>query len=139
MDPLVKQYLNSIKCPICRHQIDIFEKNKQGNNYACVRDPSHYAFRYVTSDKPYRLEYEDVCVYNGKYIYSIRQHYYINYSTGSEKIEETIIYIQEVDKEFRIIEKGISKLFNYKKLLFDFQKTDEIKIINRIKTILTFQ
>lgn len=140
MDPAVKAFLNSLRCPICKHQIDIMGgKDKRGNNYSCVSVPSHFSFLYITWDGPLRLEREDVHVYSGKYLYEIRQYHWTGGAIILKKKEETIIYIKEVDKEFRIIEKDKVQRFQYDKLLFDFQKTDESKIINRVKTILVFQ
>lgn len=141
MDPLVKKILNSLRCPICKSQIDLFQaKKKNGNNFACATNHTHYAMFFVSWDLPYRIEQEDVQVYSGNYLYEIRQHHYLSPpSLPPMKCNETLIYIKEVDKELRVIEKGKLLKFQYPQLLFDFQNTTNEKIINRVKTILVFQ
>ncbi len=139
MDPIVKKILNSLRCPICKGQIDLVEA-KKGNNFGCVREPHHYSFFFVHWEQPYRIEHEDVAVYYGKHLYEIRQYHYT--STGGthpQTCTDTVIYIKEVDKEFRVIEKAKVERFEYNKTLFDFQQTDKDKIINRVRTILVFQ
>jgi len=142
MDPLAKRLLNSLRCPICKSQIDLlsFTKNKKGNNFGCAQDQNHYAIFLVHWDLPFRVEQEDVQVYSGKYLYEIRQNHYVSPPTiPAVKCNETLIFIKEVDKEFRVIEKGKLQHFQYNQILFDFQTTSKDKIINRVKTILVFQ
>jgi hypothetical protein len=64
-----------------------------------------------------------------------------NYSTFLESTlestqENTNILIKSIDPEGRVLD--LLRSFNYNKILFDFQQTDQNKIINRINTILTF-
>ncbi len=148
MDPVVKAFLNSLKCPVCKSQIDLFQaKKKDGNNFACVQDYTHYAIFLVHWEQPLRIESEDVRVYKGKYLYDIKQHHYLPGNNhfglgpgfGPLRCDKTTIIVREIDKEFRIIEKLEAKSFEYDKVLFDFQNTSEQKIINRVKTILVFQ
>lgn len=143
MDKVAKQILNSLKCPICGSQIDLFEwakpVSKKGNNFGCVAEPSHYGLFFVHWELPYRIEKEDVMIYNGSHLYDIQQEHYIANTSGRVKITRTRIYIRDIDEEFRIIDNGVFKTFAYNKLLFDFAHTTRDKVINRVKTILVFQ
>jgi hypothetical protein len=80
-------------------------------------------------DNASQINYDQVSLYEGRHKYRIDQRYLI---------DRTVIDIWEVDAEHHLIkEKG--KTFFYQKLLFDYPKTNHDRIINRIKTILTFQ
>lgn len=140
MDPIVKGFLNSRRCPICKSQIYFYSGREfKGNNFGCVNRPTHFSFLYITDDGQYRMEREDVQVYSGKFLYQVRQYHWTGKPPVVKKKEETIIYIKKVDKELQVIEKSKVERFQYDKLLFDFQSTDESKIIHRVRTILVFQ
>lgn len=133
MDPIARQILNTLKCPLCQSQIDFYIVNNSHNmyryNFGCVVDWQHYRFKFDYSDILFKIEYETVMVYDNNYLYNITQ-YCDN---------RTEIVINTVDAEHRIIDNKKKILFNYDKRLFDFTKTNQEKIINRIKTILVFQ
>jgi hypothetical protein len=136
MDKATKVFLNSLKCPLCKGQVDMFDSNvhrPSGKyNYACATDYNHYTI--LINDLYYgtiKLSEEIVKIYHDKYLYTIIQFRQIK--------EKTSILIYNTDAENRIIEKQIPKIFNYSKLLFDFQKTNKENILNRVKTILVFQ
>jgi len=141
MDKAAKLILNSLRCPVCKSQIDmlgwqaVMKKSRQFN-YCCVAEPEHYGFWFITWDPPLRIESEVVVVYDEHLQYEIKQQHFDQYGTPSLK---TSIYIREVDPEHRVIENIESKVFTYEKCLFDFPNSSGEKIINRIKTILVFQ
>lgn len=137
MDKAAKLILNSLRCPLCGGQIDLRDItiNKRGNNFVCVNNATHYAIFFVHWEQPSRIEKETVMIYDGPHLYQIVQEYYV---LGRSFIN-TRISIRDIDPEGRIIDKGKFKSLDYKKSLFDFSKSNEEKIIGRIKTILVFQ
>jgi hypothetical protein len=80
-------------------------------------------------DNPPKISYDVVNVYEGKHKFRIDQRYLIN---------RTTIDIWEVDAEQHLVNEQ-SKIFTYQQILFDYRTTNRDKIVNRIKTILTFQ
>ena len=138
MDKAAKLILNSLKCPICKSQIDLVTWTKAGvrapknHNFGCVQDPYHYSICFIHWEGPPKIESEMVHVYSNNYLYTILQKY-----LGSE--QQTKIFINEVDKEYRLLDTSKIKTFEYNKLLFNFSQSNEERIINRIKTILMFQ
>lgn len=133
MDPLVKQMLNSLKCPVCKGQVDLMDYGNQTRNkkfnYCCVNNWEHYRLFFVHWEPVLRIEYEMVVLYEGRHQYSIWQ--FENNSTS--------IFISEVDAENRVLENVDATQFVYNKKLFDFSQTNREKLINRAKTILVFQ
>lgn len=131
MDKLVKQLLNSLKCPICKKQIDTFSSKrltKISYDFACVSDHSHY--KIGLSDEFIRDEL--VSFYNKNKKISIYQY-------KNPLFEKTTIYIDSVDLEKRVIEGAPRLSSSFDKVLFDFQKINESQLISKIKTILVFQ
>lgn len=135
MDPLVKQTLNALRCPICKGQVDLVDwKQKlptRKYNFCCVNDWEHYRLFFVHWEPVLRIEYENVRIYEGRHLYDITQ--FENFSTE--------IFVFDVDPENRIIssDKKAPAPFTYNKKLFDFSKTNRDKIVNRVRTILVFQ
>jgi len=80
-------------------------------------------------DNPSRIHYDVVDIYEGKYKFRIDQRYLIN---------RTTIDIWEIDAERNLVDEQ-SKIFKYEQILFDYRNTTRDKIVNRIKTVLTFQ
>ena len=76
-----------------------------------------------------KIHYDMVDIYEGKHKYRIDQRYLIN---------RTTIDVWEVDIEHNLKNEK-SKIFTYHQIMFDYPNTNREKIINRIKTILTFQ
>lgn len=135
MDPLVKQTLNTFRCPICKGQVDLLDWKQKGSryiyNFCCVNEWEHYRLFFVHWEPVLRVEYETVVIYEGRHKYEITQ-----FGTNITEIQ-----IFNVDPENRVIEdpqKKISK-FSYPKHLFDFAQTNRDKILNRVRTILVFQ
>lgn len=139
MDPVAKQLLNSLKCPVCKSQIDLVgwqrsQRKDKDCNFACVSMPEHYGVWFPHWDDPSKI-YRDVCkVYSGSHLYEIDQRYWL----GDIPVNQTNVRIFDVDPERRVLPKN-HLLFSYNKILFDFRNTTEEKIINRVKTILVFQ
>jgi len=135
MDKIVKIIVNALRCPICKSQIDghdMYYPNIRSTsfNFHCVSNYHDYRFwmPYDGYSVP-KILYDMVDVYDGHYLYRIDQKYDIN---------ETIIDVWGVDVEHNMINEQ-SKIFTYQQILFDYQNTDRNKIVNRLKTVLTFQ
>jgi hypothetical protein len=141
MDKVAKLILNSLKCPVCGGQIDLLdwtklEQKPKDQNFSCVYDPEHYGVWLVHWEHPIRLEFERATVYEGHHQYMVSQHHWME----GVPHQRTTVLIRKVDPEHRILDTEKPKLFTYdQKLLFDFTKTNREKLVNRIKTILTFQ
>ena len=144
MDKAAKCFLNSIKCPICKSQLDTldglsplyYKYDKMIKNFSCCKDYEHYAIYLIYWELPVRICTETLILYEGKYQYKISQYHSPNNPTIDDATEITI---KEVDSEHRLLDTYMNKTFNYNKLLFDFKNSDKEKIFNRIKTILVFQ
>lgn len=136
MDKRVKLIVNSLKCPLCKAQIegyDVYAPNAKSTsfNFHCVSNYYDYRFwmPYDDYNAP-KIEYDMVHLYEGKFKYHIDQRY---------KINRTRIDMFEVDLEHNIKDETKGKNFQYDKILFDYPNTNRTKIVNRLKTILTFQ
>jgi len=139
MDKLAKQVINRMRCPLCRGQLDLLdwrevERKDKDYNFYCVFDSEHYALWFLHWVQPPILETERVILYEGSYQYTISQ---VHHYQAPQTL--TTIKLSKVDPENRVIEGLQPKFFTYDKHLFDFQKTNREKIVNRIKTILVFQ
>lgn len=141
MDKAAKMFLNSLKCPVCGAQIDLFSwvitrvGSKKGHNFGCAAEPSHYGIYFMHWEVPHRLELESALVTNNGHQYEVRQTHYL----GGKPVNFTEIRIWDIDAENRVINSSVFKSFNFDKHLFDFSKTNKEKLVNRIKTILVFQ
>ena len=132
MDPLVKKLLNSLRCPICKGQLDLMSyavsSKPKKYNFSCVYDFRHYGIFLNHWDLPPVIHEEGVIIFEQPYRFDILQ-----------ENNNTQIIIYETDLEERVIDNIKPKVFKYDKLLFNFSKTSREKILNRIKTILVFQ
>jgi hypothetical protein len=138
----LKSLLNPLKCPVCKSKIDLAapSSKKGGNNFACVTDNAHYGLFIVHWELPVRIESETVKVYDHKYLYEIDQFHTLTIpNRKATKSNETIIFIREIDKNRNIVKHGKIDQLQFSQILFDFQNTNQEKIINRVKTILVFQ
>jgi hypothetical protein len=140
MDKAAKLILNSLKCPVCGGQIDLLdwtklEQKPKDQNFSCVYDPEHFGIYLVHWEQPIRLEFERATVYEGSHQYQVTQNHWL----AGFRTQRTVVLIREVDPEHRIIDTVKAKQFVYNKLLFDFNKTNREKLVNRVKTILVFQ
>jgi hypothetical protein len=131
MDKATKIILNSLRCPLCASQIDMFQDKRKVYNYSCSSVPEHYRIQFHSLGFPAGVLLESVTIYEGSHQYEIIQNHFTDIKTD--------IIMKSVDPEFRIIDKVSPKIFTYKKVLFDFQNTNKEKILNRVKTILVFQ
>lgn len=139
MDKVAKLILNSLRCPVCRGQIDLFDwakpVSKKGHNFGCVYDPTHYGIYFVHWDIPIRIEKETAVVCDKSHQYEIEQTSYVS----GQPFLHTRIRMWDIDAEQRVVNSGEFKDFGFNKHLFDFAKTNKEKLLNRIKTILVFQ
>lgn len=129
MKPLAKQLLNSLRCPICNGQldlIDIYKPERNGCNFTCVIDSSHYSIFLNHWDEPAKIEREALSVNENNLSYKIIQDY-------KPLFNSTLINIQDLQ------DPGIpSKKITIRNKIFDFNKINKDTIINQIKTVLTF-
>ena len=135
MDKATKTLLNSLKCPICKSQIDLYDflqKNSRSTsyNFCCATDYAHYQMWFPHWDAAAIINYDRVDLYEGKYKYRIDQRYLIN---------STQITIWEVDVEHRFLDERPRKIFKYPQIFFNYSNTNRDRMVNRVKTILTFQ
>lgn len=139
MNAIVKKFLNAIKCPVCKGQIDIFDGRRASPgrrfNFACATNYEHYAIYLNTDNAPFfEIEEEYASVKDNKYKYEI-----VQYHSLLLKAHQTNILIFDINGDGNVIEGNAIKDFSYNKALFDLQKTSTKKLLNRIKTILVFQ
>lgn len=139
MDKPAKLILNSLRCPVCRGQIDLFEwaqpVSKKGHNFGCVYDPLHYGIYFVHWELPIRIEKETATVCDKSHQYEIEQTSYVS----GRPFQHTRIRMWDIDPEGRVPNTSQFKDFAFNKHLFDFTKTSKDKLLSRIKTILVFQ
>lgn len=136
LDPVAKAFLNSLRCPICGNQIDMYEPPKQTGashyNYACATDSDHYVNEIDFKSISGFIRYEIVRIYDGSHLYEIDQ-----YAGGM-----TVLRVADIDPEHRLLPNKEGKLYQiacqFDKKLFDFQNTNREKILNRVKTLLVF-
>jgi hypothetical protein len=134
VNPLARQLLNTLKCPLCGGLIDILEwKQALANavkfNFCCVNDWEHYHLFLQYWDNPIEIQYERVCIYDGACQFDVLQ---------TNATNQTDIHFYTIDPEKRILAKSHEPLI-YSLKLFDFQHTNQEIILNKIRTILTFQ
>jgi hypothetical protein len=134
LDPLVKQILNGLRCPVCQGQVDLIDWKHSGKrfNYCCANDYEHYQLWFVHWEPVIRIEHECVIIYEGHHKYIVWQFH------GT--VDMTHIYTYEIDAECNVLDQPNptpATVFN--KLLFDFAKTNRENLVNRLKTILVFQ
>lgn len=132
MDPLVKQMLNRLRCPVCGSQIDLLDwklpNTERRYNFCCAADWEHYRLFFIHWEPVLRIEYETVVLYEGHKQYWINQ-----YEDGKAEI-----FLSKVDAENRLIDSPQTPIFVSNKKLFDFSHISREKMIHRIKTIIVF-
>lgn len=141
MSTELKKLLNTLRCPICKCQIDIINVKKLKHNFACAQNYLHYSL-YISQIDLYssiitspRIEQERATVDDRLFQFEITQNFIDLLSISGT---ETIIIIKKIDAEGRVLELPF-KTFKYDKILFNFKNLDKSKIINRVNTVLTFQ
>ncbi len=131
MNKPLKQLLNSLKCPVCKSQIDtLLTANNpiyRGFQYSCVANYKHYAIKVCENYLVYIAE-EIVHLYDQRHEYCILKTKF-----------NTEIAISDLDREGRVLFSFDIKKFRTELDLFDFQNFNYEKAINRIKTVLVFQ
>lgn len=134
MDPLVKALLNSLRCPLCKGQMDLknVSTRKKDFNFFCVNNFEHYAIFLNHWNLPPKIEEDAVIIYEKEKQFRVYQQYF-------SPDGYTQITVRETDLEGRLIENSPPSVFSYNKNLFDFAFSNQEKILNRIKTILVFQ
>ena len=122
---LFKTLLNSLRCPICKSQID-YDKI-----YGCASNIDHYVISFIDDFDIPKIQKEIINIYDDKHRYKIIKEH-------STPVKITI-NICDVDAERRVI-------FSFKELkivteidAFNFDKFVIKKAINRIKTLIVFQ
>lgn len=145
MDKSAKLILNTLRCPICRGQIDLISymarRNPRPFNFCCANNHEHYGLWFIHWEQPPHIESERVIIYDNNFQYEIKVRHSLPVTVSGSSLTSpsTDIYVWEVDDENRVIDKVTPKVFSYDKCLFDFRNTNRDKILARIKTILVFQ
>lgn len=127
MTPELKRLLNTLRCPICKHLIDI------GARFGCVSNMEHYyvLIKDAHSENPILVE-ETVEIYDKKHKYKITKIY------ENSKIT-TAIGIFDIDLEKRVQFSFKKTVLSFDQDIFDFGNFKSDKAIQRIKTLLTFK
>lgn len=133
----LKKLLNSLKCPLCKMSIDIIDSRLLGYreyNYGCASNLDHYTVSIMRNDlNIYFLFKEMVNVYDKNHKYQLTK----KYDQISSNIR-TEILVLKIDQEKRVQFSFKNNSLILDKELFDFSKLNVDKVIERIKTILTF-
>jgi hypothetical protein len=125
--PTNKEILNSLRCPICKAQVD-------GNNYSirfyCVYVRDHYNIWL----KDGAVKRETVNIYDMSKLlkYEITQ----SYENNSTK---TNILLENIDAEGREIFTFDEVSYKADIALFDFKNFNSEKALNKVKTFLVFR
>lgn len=118
-DKHIKLILNTLKCPICKGQVDLYDYLKKTAkstqyNFCCSNDYEHYRMWFPHWDAPPVINYDVVDVYEGRHKFRIDQRYLSK--TGIK----TTIDIWEIDAERHLV-------------------NEQSKISSTIKSCLTIQ
>lgn len=125
-----KDFIDSLKCPICRSKIDLHDWNSPTDrsinadtfNFVCMLEATHYQIWFKYWNHATGIDDDKVMLKCEDKNYHISQEYDNNNS-----------YID-------VLTAKTSKVYYFPYILFDWQKeTDLEKIINKVKTLLTFQ
>jgi len=138
LNPEIKKILNSLKCPVCNCQIDMTNDSQylyKCSQYCCVSNSKHYTIYIISYDDKAFIELETVIIYDGNFQYEIRKRYIQDLNSSIN----TTLYIRKVDDENRILDNFKMKVIALNGSHFEFNKTNSIKMLNRIKTLLLFQ
>ncbi len=138
MDSVQKAYLNTLRCPLCKGQLDMSMGIKRAlGSWICVNDPEHFGLSFANDDPPTcRISEEKLQLYHDKFLFIIIQS---RFDLQGNPQTKTSMLIKPIDREGRVIEGVKTKSSFFDKFLFDFQNTTKEKIINRIETYLLFQ
>lgn len=110
------------------------------SNFSCAAIPEHFGIWFVHWDGPPFIESETVIINEGFHQYKIVQKSNFMFANNHTTVtHSTQLLICDIDAEQRLIEGSVPKFLHFYKHLFDFQKTNKEKLINRVKTILVFQ
>ncbi len=125
LDPILKTFLNSIRCPVCGGQIEGV------SDFHCAFSKRHYKIVINTDTSPFVIIREYVRVNDGHKQYYVIQTQY-----------ETEIYIFQLNGDYEVIQPNkmepAPKSIQFEKKLFEFSKTNREKLVNKIKTIIVF-
>ena len=131
-DAKTRNFIKSLRCPICQSKIDLHDYKQVNNklagnensfNFNCIKVASHYQVWFEHWKDIKKVSDDQVEIYFDSRVYLINQEYldgkrtYITLFNGKKRLKT----------EF------------FQSVIFDWQKMDEEKIINRLKTILTFR
>lgn len=129
MDKQLKQLLNSLRCPVCKAQIDIAGRGiSRAYNYCCSSRPQEYMLWIRERSPTPTIVYDKIVVYDSSNKYIADQHY---------DDKTTVFDVWNVDVEGNLTDYS-SKTVKLDYILFDYQKTDREGIIRRLKTVMVF-
>lgn len=124
MDPVLKAWLNSLSCPICKSSIDIIH-GKPG--YGCALSNDHYI---ISGLEDYT--FETINIYDSKWKFQIIR-------TKSQNSIKTDIKMFEVDGEKRVKFSFKERKMSFDFDVFDLKTFDVNKALKRIRTLLVFR
>lgn len=131
----IKQYLNSVRCPMCNCGLDGSPWQKTGSWIYCVYDPNHYR-QFVDVDEVLDLlsiRFEGIIIKTTIKKYSITK----SYHNGAIKF--TTIAVNIIDGNGDIIEGSDKKESVVEGDVINLTPFNKEKVIERIKTVLLFQ
>lgn len=131
MDPLTKQALNSLSCPVCKSPIDMLPKTgPKGFSFGCALDIDHYVLGMTFG----LISIERVGIYDLD-----KRRKYIITKKHKDGASDTEISIMDTDQEGRIIFSFTDNKVTTDLEIFDFKRFNAEKAINKIKTFLLFR
>jgi hypothetical protein len=129
-----RHFLNTLKCPICKGQVDIYTNRSTIYNYSCVYNYLHYRLCIAELNNFLIIERAKTTIYDNFKKIDVENIYNM---LGVFLYTEIFIY--PTDAEQRVIQNGKDFHINLTNQLFDFSKDSKDKILNRVKMFLTFQ
>jgi hypothetical protein len=138
MNRQLKDFLNSLRCPLCQGQIDGFDWAPVGayaSNFGCATANNHYKLQITNVQESFQLNRETVEVCGVEFKYIINQTYFLK----NKPVQFTNISVRDIDPEQRLIDKLKRKEISFDKIMFDFGKTNKEKLLSRIKTVIVFR
>lgn len=133
LSPEIKTFLNNLKCPICKAQIDFIDVKSASYacNLGCAHNNDHYMLKLEDFFDLPIVTHEILHIYDQKSKYKIIKLY-----SGPQI--ETVIKVYNIDPEGREVFSFKEKKLEFKFDAFDFSKFNREKALNRIKNLFLF-
>lgn len=141
--PAAKKLLNSLRCPVCKSQIDIMTDSERKLfsshwNCRCAQSP-HFLLELLDDDLGTKIFEEKLSLLDQKN----SMHWELTKMVENSIIPQFAVFhivAWEVDGDGNIIETSHPKFFKIlKEEIFDFRNFDPKEALKRLRTIMTFQ